>query len=107
MKKYSNWIKIVLSVLFLLCLLNMPYGYYQLVRFIGLICFGLMSYSAFLRNDKFYFIVWLSSAILINPIFKMSLGREIWNIVDVIWAIGLIISLKTEKINKNGVQHQL
>jgi hypothetical protein len=77
----------------------MPYGYYQLVRFIGLICFGLLCYYAYLRNDKFYLIVWLSSAILINPIFKISLGREIWNVIDIIWFIGLLVSLKTEKCN--------
>ena len=39
-------IKIVLAVLFMLCLLNMPYGYYQVVRFAGMFgfCFvGLFS----------------------------------------------------------------
>ena len=30
------------------------------------------------------------SAILINPIFKISLGRELWNIIDIVWAIILI-----------------
>jgi len=106
MTKYSTWIKIVLSILLLLCLMEMPYGYYQLVRFIGLVSFGILTYYALLRNDKFYLIIWLSSAILINPIFKISLGREIWNIVDLIWFTGLLISLKTEKSNQNSEQQK-
>ena len=93
----NSIIKIVLAVLFLFCLLDMPYGYYQLVRFIGMIGFGLFAFTAYNRQDNFHFIIWLASAILINPIFKISLGREIWNIVDVIWAIWLLVSIKIEK----------
>jgi len=96
----TSLIKFVLAVLLLVCLLDMPYGYYQLVRFIGLIGFGLFAFRAYNRQDNTYFIIWLASAILINPIFKISLGRDIWNIVDVIWAIGLLISIKTEKLSK-------
>lgn len=36
-------IKIGLAVLMFGCLLNMPYGYYQLVRFIALIGFGVLA----------------------------------------------------------------
>jgi hypothetical protein len=38
-------------------------------------------------------------AVLFQPLFKIALGRTLWNIVDVIAAVGLIISLfiKTEK----------
>ena len=93
----NSIIKIVLAVLFLVCLLDMPYGYYQLVRFLGMIGFGLFAYKSFNRQDNTYFIIWLASAILINPIFKIALGREIWNIVDVIWAIWLLVSIKIEK----------
>uniref|UniRef100_UPI00404828ED DUF6804 family protein n=1 Tax=Roseivirga sp. TaxID=1964215 RepID=UPI00404828ED len=37
MKNVENIIKVVLSILFLVCLLDMPYGYFQLVRFIGIV----------------------------------------------------------------------
>lgn len=95
--KQSITIKIVLGALFLICLLDMPYGFYQLVRFLGMIGFGLFAYRAFIRQDNTYLIIWLTSAILINPFFKVSLGREIWNIIDVIWAIWLLVSIKIEK----------
>lgn len=31
-------------------------------------------------------------ALLFQPFFKISLGREMWNIVDVVVGIGLVIS---------------
>lgn len=92
MNKTENLIKIILSILFLVCLLDMPYGYFQLVRFLGMVGFAILAYHNYQKNQTF-FIIWLASAVLINPIFKITLGREIWNIVDVIWAIILIFSI--------------
>jgi hypothetical protein len=34
-----------------------------------------------------------ASAILINPFVKIALGRTIWNVKDVIWAVILIASI--------------
>lgn len=92
MNKTENLIKIILSILFLVCLLDMPYGYFQLVRFLGMVGFAILAYHNYQKNQTF-FIIWLASAVLINPIFKITLGREIWNIIDVIWAIILIVSI--------------
>lgn len=92
MKLTETIIKILLSILFLVCLLDMPYGYFQLVRFLGMVGFAILAYNNYQKNQT-WFVIWLASAILINPIFKISLGREIWNIVDVIWAILLIASI--------------
>ena len=56
----SNAIKVVLAILFFLCLVDMPYG-------------GL--------------------ALLFQPFYKVALGRQMWNTVDVIVGLGLIISI--------------
>lgn len=85
-------IKIVLSILFLVCLFDMPYGYFQLVRFLGMIGFVVLAYNDYPKNQN-WFILWASSAILINPFIKIALGREIWNIVDIVWVIVLISSI--------------
>ena len=92
MKRTENYFKIVLSILFLVCLLDMPYGYYQLVRFLGMVGFAILAKNNYRKNDT-WFIIWLSSAVLINPFYKIALGRDIWNIVDVIWAILLVASI--------------
>lgn len=86
-------IKILMAGLFILCLFDMPYYYFQLVRFFGMIGFIWLAYFENRNKDKSLIIVLICSAVLINPIFKIALGRIIWNIVDIIWAIGLSLTV--------------
>ena len=86
-------IKVVLAILLFLCLLDMPYGFYQFVRFVALIGFGILAYLANEQNQKAEVIIYGGLALLFQPFFKVSLGRELWNILDVIVGIGLIGSL--------------
>lgn len=93
-------IKIILSIIFLLCLLPLPYGYYQAVRFIGMLGFILLAYFSNQQNYKVETIIYIALALLFQPFIKVALGRTVWNIVDVIVSVGLIISLfvKPKKI---------
>lgn len=91
-------IKIILCILFLVCLFDMPFGYFQLVRFIGMIAFGILAYDNLEKNQS-WFILWVGSSILINPFFKIALGRMIWNVVDLIWVALLFVSLFKNKEN--------
>jgi hypothetical protein len=86
-------IKIILSVLFFLCLADMPYDYYQFVRFAGLIGFAILAYQAQEQGRQTGMIIFGGLALLFQPFFKIALGRQIWNIVDGIVGIGLIISI--------------
>ena len=89
-------IKATLSILFLVCLLDMPYGYYEFVRFTGMIGFCLLAFENYQKNQM-WFVIWISSALLINPFFKIALGRDLWNIVYVIWAVLLVVSIFLNK----------
>jgi len=95
-------IKIVLALLLFICLADMPYGYYQLVRFVGLIGFSILAYKAYEHNKKIEMIIFVGLALLFQPFFKISIGREIWNIVDVIVGVGLLLSIfiKNKFINE-------
>ena len=86
-------IKAILAILFFICLADLPYGYYQFVRFIALVGFAFLSYQSYERNDKSFAFIFAALAILFQPIFKISLGREIWNVIDVIVGVGLIITI--------------
>lgn len=69
----------------------MPYGYFQLVRFlaaVSFIYFGLNS-----QNDNTVKYVYFFLALLFQPFIKVALGRQIWNVVDVIIGIVLIMSV--------------
>lgn len=86
-------IKIILAILFFLCLADMPYGFYQFVRFAGLVGFVFLAYQANQEGKKVETVVYILLAILFQPFFKIALGRTIWNIVDVIVGIGLLVSI--------------
>ncbi|MBK6544277.1 MAG: hypothetical protein IPG12_03205 [Saprospiraceae bacterium] len=91
------YFKIGLIILFLACLLHMPYGYFQLVRSLGMLGFALFAYESYKNNKIEWMIFWIASSIVINPIIKVALGRIIWNIVDIIWAGVLLYSLVISK----------
>ncbi len=89
----NNAIKLILAVLLFICLIDMPYGYYQLVRISGLIGFSILAYKASEKQNKTEMILYIGLALLFQPFVKVALGRQIWNVVDVIIGIGLIMSI--------------
>jgi hypothetical protein len=93
----SKIIKIALALLLFLCLADMPYGFYQLVRFLALIGFAFLAYDANENNRKNETLIYGALALLYQPLLKISLGRELWNVVDVVVGLGLLGSLMTRK----------
>ncbi len=93
MDKLTNIIKIVLAVLFFVCLTDMPYGYYEFVRFIAMIGFAFLAFKSFEQGFQTEMFIYIALAILFQPFFKIALGRPIWNIVDIVVGLGLIISV--------------
>ncbi len=89
----NNTIKIVLAILFFLCLADMPYGFYQFVRFAGLVGFAILAYQANEQGRQTEMIIYGGLALLFQPFFKIALGRQMWNIVDLVVGIGLLISI--------------
>ena len=86
-------IKIGLAILLFLCLADMHYGYYQFVRFIGLVGFAILTYQANQQNNQTETIIYGALALLFQPFFKISLGRELWNVIDVVVGLGLLVSI--------------
>ncbi len=91
--KAEKIIKIVLASLFFMCLLDMPFGFYQLVRFLALIGFAYLSYKHFERDQSNIAFIYTALALLFQPFFKIALGRDLWNIVDVVVGLGLLVSI--------------
>lgn len=95
-------ISIILSILLLLCLAPMPYGYYQLVRFVAMVVFGVMAYKYYEEKKNELAITFGALALLFQPFVKVALGRTMWNVVDVVVAIGLIV-LYYKARNQSGM----
>lgn len=90
----NSTIKIILAILLFLCLFDLPYGYFQFVRFAALLGFAYLAYQANSENKDQEMWIYGVLAILFQPFFKIALGREIWNIVDLIVGVGLLMSLR-------------
>jgi hypothetical protein len=102
----TNIIKIILAISLFLCLADMPYGYYQFVRFVGFIGYLYLAFKHYKENEEMIAVGWVDVqlkygatvsyvllSILFQPFFKIALGRQMWNIIDVIVGIGLLISI--------------
>jgi hypothetical protein len=92
--------KIGLSIMLFLCLIDMPYGYYQLVRFICFVFFAIFAIEANQSSNQTDTIIFTSLAILFQPFLKIALGRELWNIVDVLVGIYILATINNNNNEK-------
>jgi hypothetical protein len=92
-----NIIKFSLAILLFICLLDMPYGYFQLVRYAALIGFLLLAYNSYQSGNEKTAIIYVCLAVLFQPFFKIALGRSLWNLVDVIAGVWLLLSMENLK----------
>lgn len=81
----------------------MPYGYFQLVRFAALVGFAILAFKAMEQKHTTGTIIYVCLGILFQPLIKIALGRQIWNIVDITVGIALIVSIF---IRPSSSQHQ-
>ena len=92
-----KYLYLILSAALLLCLAPMPYGYYTFVRFVSMVAFGVMAYRYYAQNKIALTITFASLALLFQPFIKIALGRTMWNIVDVIVAILMVVLVVKER----------
>ena len=99
---------LILAAMMLLCLAPMPYGYFQLVRFVAMVVFGVMAYQYHMRQKTVATVIFVVLALLFQPIYKIALGRATWNVIDVLVAallIGLYV-LEKQLEKKTTVSYQ-
>jgi hypothetical protein len=90
-------VKIGLAVLLFICLFDMPYGYYQFVRVAATLVFVLFAIQSYNLKSNAMIIIYVILAILFQPFEKIALGREVWNILDVIVGVGLLLTALYKK----------
>lgn len=83
MDRFSNasintYLLIGAVVLNLLALLNVPYGYYNFLRFYNFIVAGMFAYRLHKKNFKIQFFLALIIAILYNPFAKIRFSKDVW-----------------------------
>lgn len=76
----------------------MPYGYYQLVRIVAMIGFSILAYQYYEKKMMPLAITFGVLALLFQPFIKVVLGRTMWNVVDAVLAVGLIVLWMKEQV---------
>ena len=78
---------IVASLMLILALFDMPYGYYTLLRIIVCGIGVFVAISAY--NSRKFWAIYLFGfiAVLFNPLVPIHLDREIWQTIDIVCAV--------------------
>ena len=84
-------LKLIFAIALLFCLVPMPYGYYMLIRIVSTILFFIFAGQYYVAKKEELAITFGALAFLFQPLIKISLGREVWNMVDVAVAILLLV----------------
>ena len=85
-----KYLHFIIAALLFACPFDLPYGYYQFVRWAAMVGFAVLAYDYWERNEKPLAIGFVGLALLFQPLAKVVLGRELWNVVDVVVGAGLI-----------------
>ena len=96
----KNLIKIILAILLIICLFHMPYGYYQLFRYIAMVGFAILAYYQYEKKNIPLVIMFIALALLFQPIIKVPMGRQSWIMIDLMVALGLVVSIFIQKSSK-------
>ena len=86
-----SYLSVFMAALLLLCLAPMPYGYYQLLRFVAMVVFAFMAWMYYKRKREGLMVTFGALALLFQPFVKIALGRTLWNVVDVLVALLLVV----------------
>lgn len=80
MLRFAAWIVPIGALL--LGLSDMPYGYYELLRVLVFCCAIYIAIAERERGNGNWLWAFGACALIYNPIAKLSLGREIWTVVN-------------------------
>ena len=96
-KNETNFIKyfVILTIFMLFgAIVEWPYGYYILLRWITCITSILVTFQAFEKNIDWAKVVFIVIAILFNPLAPIYLSRSIWVPLDIVTAILFIFVIR-------------
>jgi glucose-6-phosphate-specific signal transduction histidine kinase len=115
MKLAKAMVQVLLAGLFIGCLLQVPYGYYQFLRLASLPLFGVLAFNEYKRKYYSLTILCVCAALLFNPIIPVYLDRNTWQNIDklmaslmFLWLMVDAVLLFIKKVHKTpfGLQQQ-
>jgi hypothetical protein len=88
----KSTIAYVSSVLLFFGILNLPMGYYDLLRVVISVSAGYFALELYGKSRWAF--AFIGIAILFNPIFPMYLTKSSWQIIDIVCGSLFLISIK-------------
>lgn len=87
---FVRHIWLIMAIMLLICLFDMPYFYYQLIRILSTIVFAISAvYFEAIKKNKMAITMFVL-VIIFQPVEPIVWGRVIWKIIDVLVAIFLV-----------------
>lgn len=96
-EKLQITISYLLVIVFIIAVFKVPYGYYQLVRLLGTIGFGMLAYYEFVKNSIIWAVIFGVSVIILNPVIKVSFSKNEWQVLDLLFAVLVSIYIVLNK----------
>ncbi|HBN01781.1 MAG TPA: hypothetical protein DD383_04050 [Rikenellaceae bacterium] len=95
----SSFLYGILAAVLLLCLFDMPYGFYTFVRFLASVSFCYLAFKACSEGNNDRMVLFIALTVLFQPFIKLPLGRFLWNMVDLI-AAAILVYYLISHVNK-------
>ena len=93
----NKTLQLVLAILLFVALAPMPYAYFEFLRIAVVVFFSLGALHAHREGHSGMLFFSLFIVVLFQPFFKIALGRVLWNVVDVVLGIYLLVDLVKNK----------
>lgn len=89
----KNWYLYIPVALLLVAILNLPYGYYEMLRIVITVFAVFFAFKLSTIKQNGLMLIMIAIIVLFNPISPMHLDKGLWMILDVVSAIVFLISL--------------
>lgn len=104
MKKIlQNWYLFIPTILLLVAIGDLEYGYYQILRIVVTVFAIIFAFTFKALENGIVTIMMTIIAILFNPIFPIYLDKDVWVVLDFIFSIIFLVSainiIKNQSIN--------
>lgn len=102
------WPAIIAIIFLLLALLDWPYGFYTLLKWIvtGVAVYYAYSIYEIIQKTNAWFWALVVIAVLNNPIAPIHLGdKGLWNIIDVIIVLFLLLLITKYRVSGDKKTH--
>jgi hypothetical protein len=98
----NNWFKLAVIILLIASAGKLPYGYYQLLRWVTTAAGAYAAFQSHQSNKKVWTWIFGIIAVLFNPIVPFYFSKSTWQPIDQITAVIFFVSL----FSKNSESHK-